>query len=381
MKEAGRPRPEFATTWTAESLILGPWPPPDRSSPMSELSNYDYELPASLIAQSPLPQRTDARLMVVDRRTQSLSHRHVRDLPELLAPGDCLVLNETRVAAARLVGRRKATGGRWEGLFLSVDSAANWQMLCKTRGKLAPGETIALVDRVGADDIELQLLEKRTGGVWLARPCSAENAFELLERVGRVPLPHYIRGGEMSDSDRQRYQTVYARNWGSVAAPTAGLHFTGELLERLTANNVSQARLTLHVGVGTFRPVTAESLAEHAMHCEWGEIDAAAVERIRQCRAAGGRIVAVGTTSTRVLETAAASGELQVWSGETDLFIRPPYRFRAIDALLTNFHLPRSTLLVLVRSFGGDELIKRAYAEAIGESYRFYSYGDAMLIL
>ena len=348
---------------------------------MDELSHYDYELPTSLIAQSPLAHRADARLMVVDRRAHSLSHRHIRDLPELLAPGDCLVLNETRVTPARLVGRRQATGGRWEGLFLSADSSGNWQMLCKTRGKLAAGENIALVDRLGADALELQLLEKRTGGVWTARPRSGENAFELLERVGHVPLPHYIHGGEMRESDRERYQTVYARHCGSVAAPTAGLHFTSELLERLTAGGVSQARLTLHVGIGTFRPITAESLAEHQMHREWGQIDAATVDQIEKARATGGRIVAVGTTSTRVLETAARTGELTSWSGETDLFIRPPYEFRAIDALLTNFHLPRSTLLVLVRTFGGDELIERAYAEAIRESYRFYSYGDAMLIL
>ena len=347
---------------------------------MSELSHYDYELPASLIAQAPLARRSDARLMVVDRRTQSFSHRHVRDLPEILAPGDCLVLNETRVAAARLVGRRIATGGRWEGLFLSADSQGRWQMLCKTRGKLAAGERVALVDRCGGDAVELEMLEKRDGGVWLARPRASESTFDLLERVGRVPLPHYIRGGEMRDADRERYQTVYARHWGSVAAPTAGLHFTTELLERLAAAGVEQARLTLHVGIGTFRPIHAESLAEHQMHREWGQIDAEAVEHIRRCRGAGGRIVAVGTTTTRVLETAARSGELQPWSGETELFIRPPFQFHALDALLTNFHLPRSSLLVLVRTFGGDALIQRAYAEAIRERYRFYSYGDAMLI-
>lgn len=352
-----------------------------RLPPMSELSEYDYELPPELIAQSPLAKRTDARLLVVDRRTQSLSHRHVRDLPELLAAGDCLALNETRVAAARLIGRRTATGGRWEGLFLAADSDGHWRLLCKTRGKLSPGETVTLIDRLGRDDVELALLEKLFGGVWRARAESTESAFELLERTGRVPLPHYIRGGEMCDSDRERYQTVYARHWGSVAAPTAGLHFTAELLDRLAAAGVAQAKLTLHVGIGTFRPITAETLAEHPMHSEWGEIDASEVVRLRQCRAAGGRIVAVGTTSTRVLETAAQSGELRAWSGETGLFIRPPYRFRAVDALLTNFHLPRSSLLVLVRALGGHELIRRAYAEAIRESYRFYSYGDAMLIV
>lgn len=352
-----------------------------RRLPMSELSQYDYELPAELIAQSPLPRRTDARLMVVDRRTLSLSHRHVRDLPELLAAGDCLALNETRVAAARLIGRRTATGGRWEGLFLAVESGGHWQLLCKTRGKLSAGEKVTLIDRAGRDDVELELLEKLAGGVWRASAKSSESVFELLERTGRVPLPHYIRGGEMCDGDRERYQTVYARHWGSVAAPTAGLHFTTELLERLAAAGVAQAKLTLHVGIGTFRPIASETLAEHQMHFEWGEIEASAVERLRQCRSAGGRIVAIGTTSTRVLETAAQSGELRPWSGSTGLFIRPPYRFRAVDALLTNFHLPRSSLLVLVRTFGGDDLIRRAYAEAIRESYRFYSYGDAMLIV
>jgi S-adenosylmethionine:tRNA ribosyltransferase-isomerase len=210
---------------------------------------------------------------------------------------------------------------------------------------------------------------------------AADDALTLLDRVGRVPLPPYIRKGEMVDTDREQYQTVYAQVPGAVAAPTAGLHFTTTLLARLAEQGVELCALTLHVGPGTFRPITAERLAEHAMHREWGCVTQETVERIKACRAGGGRVVAVGTTSVRLLETAAAQGTLKPFDGHTDLFIRPPYQFRTIDALLTNFHLPRTTLLVLVRTFGGDELIRRAYEEAIREQYRFYSYGDAMLII
>jgi S-adenosylmethionine:tRNA ribosyltransferase-isomerase len=348
---------------------------------MSELDQYDYHLPPQLIAQEPLPNRADARLMVVERARGAISHRHVRDLPELLAPGDCLVLNDTRVIPARLIGRRTLTGGHWEGLFLRQDDAGHWRLLAKTRGKVAPGELITLIDLQAQPDVNLRLIEKGPGGVWVAHPESDEELLPLLERFGRVPLPCYIRGGEMLPADRQRYQTVYARTPGAVAAPTAGLHFTRELLATLVDQGVNVCRVTLHVGLDTFRPISVESLAEHTMHSEWGWIEAPVVEQLLRCRAERGRIVAVGTTSVRVLETAAAGGELRPWSGQTDLFIRPPYQFRAVDALLTNFHLPRSTLLILVRTFGGDALIRRAYDEAIREQYRFYSYGDAMLIV
>ena len=348
---------------------------------MSELDRYFYELPPGLIAQTPPVVRSDARLMLVDRASQTLQHRHIRDLPQILSPGDCLVLNDTRVVPARLLGRRKLTGGRWEGLFLSAEPNGEWKLLCKTRGKLAPGEAVALHDDRGEDALDLTLRSKLPGGVWLARPNTAEDPWAVLDRVGRVPLPHYVERGEPTEADRRRYQTVYARALGAVAAPTAGLHFTEDLLGQLIDRGLFLVRLTLHVGPGTFRPITTEALADHRMHFESGTLTAAAVDRIQQCRAAGGRIVAVGTTSVRVLETAAADGELRPWSGETDLFIRPPYRFRVVDALLTNFHLPRTTLLVLVRTFGGDELVMRAYAEAIRERYRFYSFGDAMLIL
>lgn len=348
---------------------------------MSELDRYDYELPKHLIAQHPALRRSDARLMLVDRRQQSIDHYHVRDLPELLHPRDCLVLNETRVVPAQLVGVRETTGGRWQGLYLDSDELGNWRLLCKTRGKLAPGDRIVLLNRDAEPDLGLVMLARLEGGAWAARPDSPLPALTLLDRVGRVPLPHYIRGGKMETADLERYQTVYARQPGSVAAPTAGLHFTPELLRRIEARGIGIAKVTLHVGLGTFRPISVDRLDEHTMHSEWGRIDAETAQRLVEVRASGGRIVAVGTTSVRLLESAALSGELAAWSGETNLFIRPGFTFRAVDALMTNFHLPRSTLLVLVRTFGGDELMRRAYAEALAEEYRFFSYGDAMLIV
>jgi len=348
---------------------------------MSELAQYDYELPRHLIAQEPTAQRVDARLLVVDRASETLEHRHIRDLPELLRPNDCLVLNDTRVVPARLVGHRTNTAGRWEGLFLEADAQGLLRLMGKTRGKLTVGETITLHDRQGQDDVRLRLVARQADGSWVARPESDEPVFDLLDRVGRVPLPPYIRHGEMIETDRQTYQTVFAEKPGAVAAPTAGLHFTETLLARIEQSGVTTCRLTLHVGPGTFRPIAGESLDAHPMHSEWGEISRATVERIVGCRQRGGRVVAVGTTSMRLLETAAADSTLRPFRGQTDLFIRPPYQFQIVDALLTNFHLPRTTLLVLVRTFGGDALIRRAYDEAIREQYRFYSYGDAMLIV
>jgi S-adenosylmethionine:tRNA ribosyltransferase-isomerase len=346
-----------------------------------ELDQYSYELPKQLIAQEPLRSRSDARLMVVDRKQKSISHHHVRDLPQLLRPKDCLVVNDTRVIPARLIGNRVGTGGRWEGLFLNVEPSGAWQLLCKARGRLTAGETIQLLDREAREAGQLRLVAKSAEGIWLARPASDESPTELLDRIGRVPLPKYIRHGEMVDDDRSRYQTVFAKHNGSAAAPTAGLHFTVELIESLKSAGIEFAKVTLHVGLDTFRPIKSTHLANHAMHSETGRIDATSVERLQRARKAGGRIVAVGTTSVRVLETAASDGVVRPWEGQTELFIRPPYRFRAVDALMTNFHLPRTTLLILVRTFGGDELIRQAYEEAIRQEYRFYSYGDAMLIL
>ncbi len=348
---------------------------------MAEIDQYDYDLPKDLIAQQPLARRADARLLVVDRQSQTLEHCYVRDLPQLLSPGDALVLNNTRVIPARLVGYRTQTGGRWSGLFLSVDTHGIWQVLGQTRGKLQAGETVTLHDVNGQNEVTLRMLAKLDGGAWAAKPESDASAFDLLEVIGRVPLPAYIRDGAMIDSDRETYQTVFATQPGAVAAPTAGLHFTESILDKIRQRTIRTCHVTLHVGIGTFRPIAVQELAQHQMHSEWGSIDASAVAELNVARASGGRIVAVGTTSVRVLETASRAGTLESWQGETDLFIRPPYEFRCVDALMTNFHLPKSTLLVLVRTFGGDELIRRAYDAAIRDSYRFYSYGDAMLIL
>ncbi len=348
---------------------------------MDEVSAYDYHLPPELIAQHPLVKRSDARLMLIDRARQTIEHWHIRDLPQLLNAGDVLVLNDTKVVPARLVGWRTNTKGRWQGLYLQHDESGHWQILSKTRGVLQAGETITLMDRDGRDGVKLTLLAKQAGGVWVVQPQSDLPPLEVLEAHGRTPLPQYIRDGEMVEDDVERYQTVYADKPGSVAAPTAGLHFSPALLGDLQAQQVQTAKVTLHVGVGTFRPISVERLSDHLMHKEWATISAETVEQILAAKAAGGRCIAVGTTAMRTLESSALSGQLKPFTSETSLFIRPGFIFHAADALLTNFHLPKSTLLVLVRTFGGDELIRRAYEMAITEQYRFYSYGDAMLIV
>jgi len=354
---------------------------PTPSDDLDSIQAYDYDLPKELIAQHPSSRREDARLMVVDRGRGEINHAHIRDLPEVLRAGDLLVLNDTKVIPAQLTGRRDSSGGRWDGLFLQADEQGIWKLLAKTRGKIQPGEAVSLTDRDGVPRVRLTLLARLSGGAWAARPDSSDSAFQILEQVGRVPLPHYIRDGQMMDSDVKDYQTVFAKHPGSVAAPTAGLHFTKPLVDRLVNAEVSLTRVTLHVGIGTFRPVSVERLNEHEMHSEWGQLDERAVTEIEKCRERRGRVLAVGTTSVRVLETAARHQPLAPWQGLTDLFIRPGFEFRCIDGLLTNFHLPKSTLLVLVRTFGGQELIREAYRQAVAEKYRFFSYGDAMLIV
>lgn len=353
----------------------------DSVDPNLRTDHYDFDLPKSLIAQAPLSNREDARLLTVDRESQTVDHHHIRDLDGLLRPGDCLVLNDTKVIPAKLVGYREKTKGRWQGLFLEADAQGNWRLLAKTRGKIQPGETVVLQDRNGVERSRLVLITKLEGGQWIARIEGNESSsMDELSLVGRIPLPHYIRGGNMVDSDISDYQTVFAKHPGAVAAPTAGLHLTKALMKRLIDREIEVATVTLHVGIGTFRPVGVNVLTEHEMHFEFGSIGEKSVQRIQDAKKAGGRIIAVGTTSVRVLETAAQDGELKPWSGDTNLFIRPGFKFNAVDGLLTNFHLPRSTLLVLVRTFGGDTLMKRAYREAVAEEYRFFSYGDAMLI-
>ncbi len=356
---------------------------------MSEADLYDYELPPALIAQQPLARRSDARLLHVCRAGGGLAHRQVRDLPEMLRPGDLVVVNDTRVVPARLVGHRAATGGKWEGLFLSADAeAGTWQILAQTRGRPVCGEQIVLESRTDPPTtqdrpVSLELLDRGAGGSWIVRPTPQEPAQVLLERVGRVPLPGYIRGGTEAQGDRERYQTVFARAAGSAAAPTAGLHFTDDLLAALAARGIGLARVTLHVGIDTFRPLSSDRLDDHRMHTEWCECPAETVAAIAEAKARGGRVVAIGTTAVRTLETAAQrspAGAVSVWKGPTDLFIKPGFSFRVVDCLLTNFHMPRTTLIVLVSTFASRDLIRRAYEEAIRERYRFLSYGDAMLI-
>ena len=356
---------------------------PTEPDDFNNLSLYDYSLPRELIAQQPTDQRIDARLLVVDRQAGTLAHHHVRDLPEFFHSGDALVVNTTKVIPARLVGTRSSSGGRWEGLYLQSNSDGVWEMLSHTRGHLTPGETLTLRDREGRMAEALVLVAKLPSGHIAVKPTEDVPFEEFFERYGRVPIPPYIRDGQMVDDDIARYQTVYAREAGSVAAPTAGLHFTNDLLARIQERGVVRAPVCLHVGLGTFRPVQASDLSQHVMHSERAEISDAVARRLVACRADGHRIIAVGTTSVRVLETACQqnNGHLAAWQGETDIFIRPPYKFHAVDALLTNFHLPKSTLLVLVSAFAGRDLIMRAYAEAIEQRYRFFSYGDAMLIL
>jgi len=337
---------------------------------------FDYDLPPHLIAQQPAGERDASRLMCLDRSSGSIEHRLFRDLPELVHPGDLLVLNDTRVLPARLIGKREKTGGKWEGLFLRQTPDGLWEMLAQTKGKPEIGEVFA----IEPGPLKL-ILRSRAEGHWLMQPDRNEAAIELLTRHGRIPLPPYIRKGLADDADRERYQTVYADVPGSVAAPTAGLHFTAALLEKLRERGVARTQVTLHVGLGTFEPIRADDPARHVMHAEMGHVPQAAVEAIQECKARGNRVIAVGTTATRALESAARNGLLQPWSGETNLFIRPPYRFNVIDGLITNFHLPRTTLLLLVGAFVGIEPLQLAYQTAVEMNYRFYSYGDAMLIV
>jgi S-adenosylmethionine:tRNA ribosyltransferase-isomerase len=343
-------------------------------------SRFDFTLPDELIAQHPQEPRDASRLMVVDRRRACWQHQKFAALADLLLPGDLLVRNNSQVLPARLVGRRLETGGRWEGLFLSEQCDGAWEVLATTRGRPKPGETVVV-----GQGLTLRLEARGSAGQWTVRPlCDGSSqvpTLTLLERHGQVPLPHYIRHGRESPSDRESYQTVYAQRPGSIAAPTAGLHFTQELFTRLARREITWVDLTLHVGLGTFRPIQSERLDEHVMHAEWAQLSPQTVATILSAKSRGGRIVAVGTTSARALETAAAGGALQPFGGETRLFIQPGHQFRGFDGLITNFHLPRSSLFVLVSAFAGIELMHAAYAEAIRCRYRFFSYGDAMLIL
>jgi S-adenosylmethionine:tRNA ribosyltransferase-isomerase len=353
-------------------------------------SSFDYPLPPELIAQTPLEPRDASRLLVLDRATGDLAHRHFYDIGDYLRPGDLLVFNDSRVIPARLFGRKAGTGGKVELLLLARRADQTWEALAGGSG-LRPG---ASVEVEGAEGLTALIAEDLGGArrlVKFSQPLSP-----LLPQVGHTPLPPYIHEPL---ADPERYQTVYARIDGSAAAPTAGLHFTPELLLRLREAGVEFAYLTLHVGLDTFAPVTEAEAEEHRIHTEWCELTAETARRINEAKLAGRRVVAVGTTSVRVLESAAQASLRQAqaesgqpveacpWrpvvalDGPTELFILPGHRFRAVDALITNFHLPRSTLLMLVSAFAGRETILRAYQAAVAERYRFYSFGDAMLIL
>ena len=343
------------------------------------LSDYDYTLPQELIAQYPVPERDTSRLMVLRRSDGQIEHAQFRDLPELLSPKDCLVVNETRVVPARLRGYRPGTGGAIE-LLLVRQEGDLWETLARPGRRLRPGATVAFED----EDLRAVVEKVLPDGRRVVRFEGTADLEEALERRGHVPLPPYIRRDDAPE-DREQYQTVYARIPGAVAAPTAGLHFTPDLLARVGGMGVDIAPLLLHVGPGTFKPVVEEDLSRHEMDAEFYEVGPEAVEPVDRCRSEGGRVVAVGTTSVRTLESAAVQEEegwtLQPQSGWTRLFIHPPYAFRLTDVLITNFHLPRSSLLMLVSALAGRESVLEAYAEAVRERYRFYSYGDAMLIL
>ncbi|MBR2765099.1 MAG: tRNA preQ1(34) S-adenosylmethionine ribosyltransferase-isomerase QueA [Blautia sp.] len=337
-------------------------------------SDFYYELPQELIAQDPLSDRSASRLMVLQADSDEPVHRHFYDLPDYLHAGDCLVINDTRVIPARLYGTREGTGALIEILLLKREQGDVWECLVRPGKKARPGTRIIFGDGVLTGEI-LDIVEDGNRKIHFVY----EGIFEeILDRLGEMPLPPYITHRL---EDRERYQTVYAKHEGSAAAPTAGLHFTPELLEKIRQMGVEIVHVTLHVGLGTFRPVKVEDVTAHHMHSEYYSIEAEEAEKINLTRRRGGRIIAVGTTSCRTLESAAdENGMIHAGSGWTDIFIYPGYRFKAIDCLITNFHLPESTLLMLVSAFAGRERILKAYRTAVEERYRFFSFGDAMFL-
>ena len=370
------------------------------------ISDFDYILPRALIAQTPIEPRDASRLLVLNRSNGTIEHRHFRDIGAYLRPGDLLIANQSRVLPARLLGHRAETGGAVEVLLLAERpdlGPDHWETLVRPGRRLREGSRIVFGDENGtkqavtlyAEILQRTEAEGRIVRFWVEdveSPAAAQghdelrhyiSVRELIEQVGRMPLPPYIHE---TLADPERYQTVYARITGSAAAPTAGLHFTPHLLEQLRWQGVRIGFVTLHVGLDTFRPIESEDIREHKMHSEAIDLDAPTAELINETRRAGGRVVAVGTTAVRVLESVAGfykerKGRIEPYHGATRLFITPGYRFQVVDAMITNFHLPRSTLLLLVSAFAGKALIERAYQEAIRERYRFYSFGDAMLIL
>ena len=372
---------------------------------LDDINAWQYKLPEHLIASRPASTRDASRLMVVDRAAGSISHRCIRDLPDLLNSSDRLVFNNTKVLPARLFGFRTSTGGKWEGLFLEELPDSTWRIIGQTRGRLVSGEFITLIPAaqfshsssnrdLSASDVLnewteknlsenslcLELRERCDDGSWIVACNRQGSTLEELEQFGTLPLPPYI-GRKVADAqDRERYQTVFAEQPGAIAAPTAGLHFTDELLRRCREKGIERSEITLHVGIGTFRPVATAKLSQHQMHSEWCRVPPETAAQVTSTKQANGQVVAVGTTTVRTLEAASEHAELAAWEGSTSLFIRPGYQFRVVDKLLTNFHLPGSTLLALVAALAGYDLTMEAYRTAVREEYRFYSYGDAMLI-
>ncbi len=341
------------------------------------LRSYNYDLPPELIAQQPMDRRDQSRLMAVNRSLGRVLHRRFSDLPSFLEEGDLLVVNDTRVIPARLEGK-KPTGGRVEVFLSKPLSDGRWEALIKMSGRARMGQRID----IGGGEVELE--EDLDDGLWQVRILCDGDPMALVERVGGIPLPPYISRQSTEDQreeDRERYQTVYASNRGAVAAPTAGLHFTDELFKTLKARGVSVAKVTLHVGLGTFQPIREEDLSMVSLHSERYRLPSETIEAIDAAKARGSRVIAVGTTTVRALETAARRNRWRAHEADTDLFIRPGDSFHLVDAMITNFHLPKSSLLMLVATFMGKGLMDRAYEIAIEEKYRFYSYGDAMLIL
>ena len=338
-------------------------------------SDYFYELPEELIAQTPIEPRDHSRLMVIDRRTGAVQHRHFYDLCEFLRPGDCLVVNDTKVLPARLYGEKEGTGGAVEVLLLKNPRGSLWECIVFPGKKMRAGARVCF----GGGELRGEVVEVLDNGNLMIK-FEHEGIFaEVLDRLGTMPLPHYIKE-RLQDKDR--YQTVYCREAGSAAAPTAGLHFTPELMDRIRAMGVDIVTITLHVGLGTFRPVKEENITEHVMHSESYHATEDAARRINRIRQQGGRVIAVGTTSCRTLESITdEQGMTRAGSGDTDIFIYPGYTFHGIDGLITNFHLPESTLLMLVSAFASREIMLNAYRIAIEEGYRFFSFGDASLII
>lgn len=336
--------------------------------------DFYYDLPPELIAQTPLTDRSASRLLVLNKESGEISHEHFYDIPTHLKPGDCLVMNNTRVIPARLYGCKEGTGGKIEFLLLKRLELDKWEVILRPGKKAKPGSRFEF----GGGLLRAEVLEVIEDGNRIVRFEYDGVWEEILDKLGEMPLPPYIKE---KLSDKERYQTVYSKIEGSAAAPTAGLHFTKELLKKIEDMGVETAYLTLHVGLGTFRPVSVDNVEEHIMHSEFYQVSPETAEKINRTRERGGRIIAVGTTSVRTLETVADDdGRMRAASGETSIFIYPGYKFKAVDALITNFHLPESTLVMLVSALAGKENIFKAYNTAVREKYRFFSFGDAMLI-